>query len=512
MPIMPISTLKQGVRRAGKAVLTMMPPIAAVFHNRDIAICERNELRRQLDNANQSLAGSRTLFRPTANALTDLAVDIDSQVEQLSSVFFRSVDQAKERYRLRWNGSLDDALIAVRVTNLLIAKHEYLWGAISTTARPIGAMLDPANQCHLGCPSCSNSFNEEVVARSFKPWPRGLMTEQTFDAFLKEAGLYSFSIHFYNNHEPLLNKLTPSFVRKASDLQTRTFLSTNLSYRQIDAEAIVRSGLDELMVAADGVTQPVYERYRRGGRIDWVLSNARAIAAAKRRLGSVTPILRWQLLSFAHNVHEIPLAIETAKEIGFDTFNVATPNQVSDDDPSIEPVVYAGESNLIFNLVTPPPFSASLDPYREIIESALHESAEARWRAAGGLEPTNDDKSGDRCDWLHLAIISDATGRVVPCCNGDYVPFGRFDFTQIKEAGGNVMNSAAYREARKHLADPVASDAEQGDRPPAERVVCAKCPGRPRPQVGLSAAANYLSASPSLANKPSLHNWSRHQS
>jgi hypothetical protein len=77
----------------------------------------------------------------------------------------------------------------------------------------------------------------------------------------------------------------------------------------------------------------VYERYRRGGRIEWVLDNARAIVAAKRPLKSPPPFMRWQYLTFEHNIHEIGAALELAREIGFDSFNLATPNEVSFDDP-----------------------------------------------------------------------------------------------------------------------------------------------------------------------------------
>jgi hypothetical protein len=141
------------------------------------------------------------------------------------------------------------------------------------------------------------------------------------------------------------------------------------------------------MVAADGATQPVYERYRRGGRIEWVLENARVIAAAKRRCGSSTPILRWQYLTFAHNVQEIPGAIELARDIGFDTFTLATPNEVSCDDPSIECVEYPGERCVEFRPSPELPFTSDLSPYRDMIEGALSESAIERWqRATDGQE------------------------------------------------------------------------------------------------------------------------------
>lgn len=473
---------------------------------RDIAIGERNEFIKQLAEAKRTM---REPWRPSDDPVRDLAGSINGATPQPSAVFFHAVDQARGLFRARHDGSLAQALLAVRLINLLTAKHEYLWGATATTARPIGFMLDPANQCHLGCPSCVNSHNKTAAA-AFNKWPRALMSAATFDAFLGECGPYAFSGHFYNAHEPLLNKLTPTFVRRATDLRIQTFISSNLSYHRIDAEAIVASGLTELLCAIDGATQEVYERYRKGGDLDWVLANARAIAEAKRKLNSPTPILHWQFLTFAHNVHEVPEAIELAREIGFNDFNLGTPNPVSDDDPTVESVVYAGpdhDKSVIFKPRPAIEWTGDLEPYRAMIEAALAESAVERWRTqAEGREPTYDDKTGHRCDWLHLAVISDALGRVVPCCNGDYKDHGRFIFTDVDSAGGNIMNSDAYQRARQVLTDPAAAATHE------DPVICARCPGRPRPQVGLGAVAGYLAGIPSLAGSDMsfLHEWSRH--
>jgi len=124
---------------------------------------------------------------------------------------------------MRSQAALAHALIGVKVINLLIAKHEYLRSSVATCARPIGFMLDPANQCHLGCPSCVNSYNTKVVESNYNKWPRGLMSRETFGTFLREVGLYAFSGAFYNNHEPLLNRHTPEFLGLTSDLHVRTF-------------------------------------------------------------------------------------------------------------------------------------------------------------------------------------------------------------------------------------------------------------------------------------------------
>ena len=71
--------------------------------------------------------------------------------------------------------------------------------------------------------------------------------------------------------------------------------------------------LKELMCAIDGVTQDVYERYRRGGQLNLVSHNAAEIVAAKKRLGSQTPIMRWQMLMFQHNVHQVDDSMEKAE-------------------------------------------------------------------------------------------------------------------------------------------------------------------------------------------------------
>src|SRR5262249_6318014 len=86
-----------------------------------------------------------------------------------------------------------------------------------------------------------------------------------------------------------------------------------------------------------GATQPTYSRYRKNGELDVVFRNIEALVEAKRRLGSPTPILRWQFLAFEHNRHEISDALELARAFGLDQFAVETPFDVSWDDPEVRP-------------------------------------------------------------------------------------------------------------------------------------------------------------------------------
>jgi MoaA/NifB/PqqE/SkfB family radical SAM enzyme len=352
--------------------------------------------------------------------------------------------------------------------------------------------------------------NPDFYAATFKVRPMGLMKQDVFSSFINENGLTSFAGHFYNNHEPFLNKRTPDYVRVASDLRIETLISSNLSFSKIDAEAIVASGLKELMVAIDGVTQETYEKYRRGGKIEWVLANARAIAQAKIKLGSATPRLRWQYLTFAHNLHEVPAAIKLAREIGFDTFNLASPHDVSADDPNVVAVEYPGGPDSmaqVFSEPVPFAFTGNLAPYAEAIETRLEENAEAGWlEKTGGIDQYSETK--DRCDWLYLAPTIDGAGRVDPCCIPDHAGDWTFQFRSLPADAANIMSLPDYEAGRLAVIDPQRLMKEIGDKK-APR--CHGCHYRPRPQVGLGAIGGYVLNAPELANMPFLHGWSAHR-
>lgn len=91
-----------------------------------------------------------------------------------------------------------------------------------------------------------------------------------------------------------------------------------------------------------------------------------------------------------------------------------------------------------------------------------------------GMQP-NDDY----CDWLHLAANSDAMGRIVSYCLGDYKGTGRFVFSDVAADKGRLLNTEAYSDARLLVADPE-TYAKHGR--PAVR--CQGCMARPLPQVG----------------------------
>jgi MoaA/NifB/PqqE/SkfB family radical SAM enzyme len=445
----------------------------------------------------RSIPGARNAYRAIRGAAaTTQAVLATDRI----SIFFRRANAAvgtprfyKELERkadLR-TGDPEIDLQLVKAINLLVNKHEYRQFTVRKVGRPSGFMLDTANACQLGCPSCQHSSNRQWAALTYKPMVKGAMKPDTFERFIRQTGLRSYAGHFYNNSEPFLNRRTPDYIREANLYRVQTLVSSNMSIPKLDAEAIVASGLTTLMTAIDGATQESYERYRRGGNLELVLENVAAIVRAKKKLGSATPILRWQYLTFEHNVHEIPQARSLARRIGWNVFNTATPYDVSSDEPSVR----ATAVPRILDALDPVGHIGWAQPVARIayeidaaLEEKLTEDTEARATPAHG-----------HCDWLHLSLVADALGSIRPCPIPDYVSHGECTFGNLD---GEIFNGAGHIAARSYFAGK-----------PHGGNKCVGCNDRPYPQVGLGIVLEYfaLAGSPfAYFVRESLTNWSEH--
>jgi len=181
---------------------------------------------------------------------------------------------------------------------------------------PTTVMIEPTNICNLKCPLCpsGNGTLERV---------RGFMSFELFVKIIDEVKEYATSIVLWNQGEPYLNKEFNKMVKYATDSGLFTLVSTNLNTR-IEAEEIVKSGLDSMIVSLDGATQESYNKYRVNGKLEKVISNVEAIIEAKRNLKSNTPIIKWQFLVMNHNEHEIEKIEKMAEKLDVDQLNFKT--------------------------------------------------------------------------------------------------------------------------------------------------------------------------------------------
>jgi len=140
------------------------------------------------------------------------------------------------------------------------------------------------------------SFDElKIIADKIKP-------------FAKQVYL-----HLYG--EPLLNKdifLMTQYVSKFS----RVNISTNGQLINTEiAEKLIISGVTDVIVSIDGVTQDVYEMYRVGGDIKKALSALEILVSANQLYGNHVNILP-QFIVFRHNEHQIDQFKKICRSLG----------------------------------------------------------------------------------------------------------------------------------------------------------------------------------------------------
>ena len=411
--------------------------------------------------------------------LPEFLKSIDDHKDNLLHSFDAKAD--REKY-----GAVDHKLAVLKITNLLVSKYQFLRRDSRLLSKPFGLLVDPSNGCNLHCPGCVHSPTTPLKFL----WPSGLMSEELFRAFLDRYGPFAFKIGFFNYGEPLLNKLTPLFIRLSKDYLLNTFLSTNLSLT-IDADEIVSSGLDYMIVSLDGTTGETYRKYRRGGRFEVVVRNLQKLAEAKQRQQRSRPYIVWQFLLFEHNKDEIEAAKRMAPELGVDELHLMRPFAVAWDDPEVIALETARDQQIFlkhafdtgkrWTQAHSPGTPASL--HRESTIDTLYRtkwydqytSLEGQFARTPENEKKQTDTVTSTCPWLYKGIVMDALGRVLPCCGAPrddvnlvYAPFDA-------ETTCEAYNSDMFARSRISFSDRDLFQDITGNADGSEIPYCAKC-------------------------------------
>jgi MoaA/NifB/PqqE/SkfB family radical SAM enzyme len=197
-----------------------------------------------------------------------------------------------------------------------------LWNAIQTEvayrrrtsdvkSRPYLLFIEPNYTCNLHCPLCQRQAY--AGART----DRSKLSLENFDRLLDQLGDYLYQCHIFGLGEPLLNwNLTRQIVEKAHRRRIFTLLSTNCTViTETLATEVMKSGLDYLVCAIDGISQESYSKYRVGGSIEKALEGLRMFRKAQLKTRSST-VIEWQFLVHRYNYHEVEAARAMAQDLG----------------------------------------------------------------------------------------------------------------------------------------------------------------------------------------------------
>jgi MoaA/NifB/PqqE/SkfB family radical SAM enzyme len=447
-------------------------------------------------------------FRNDADRLSGLLTGLESKSQNCVSLdqMLETLDASKpalfESLRKRFDSPIEAKAVTQKILNLSLAKYHFRARSTVVLSKPFGLVADPSNSCNLACPGCVHS--RQVKELKLFEWNPGLMPESRLTAFLKTYGPNATHAMLCNYGEPLTNPDTPKYIRLAKSYRLHTMLSTNFSLPRFDADAYAQSGLDYMNLSIDGATQPVYERFRRKGNLAMVFENIRKLVDAKKRAGRSMPILSWRFLCFEHNIHEIPLAIEKARELGLDEFNAEPAWDISWDDPAIRPAQ-----------VEPVRVKFSPDSRAAVVENwnpfpanpAFEEEFEQTW-ADKSMDAT-PNAPGPACEYLYKSITMDAGGRIFPCCCS---PSGKKDLTFARfdaGTGGGEFNSDKHQRSRLAFVDRQAYQQDREARGFDGDPYCVRCEWDKTADPSSTQIRNYFQAArvKDNASLDTLANW-----
>ncbi|KQC07905.1 MAG: hypothetical protein APR54_05405 [Candidatus Cloacimonas sp. SDB] len=200
----------------------------------------------------------------------------------------------------------------------LIIKKSLFWGY------PPVVVIEPTNICNLKCPLCPSGNG--TLKRS-----RGFMDYELFCRIIDEVKDRAFMVVLWNQGESFLNKDFTRMIKYAADNKLFTLVSTN-GNTTLQAEELVNSGLDSMIVSLDGTSQETYNKYRVNGSLQKVLDNVEAVVKAKKKFASKYPLIRWQFLVMKHNEHEIDKIKDLSQEMGVDNLELKSVQIYSKED------------------------------------------------------------------------------------------------------------------------------------------------------------------------------------
>lgn len=200
-----------------------------------------------------------------------------------------------------------------RIINLLKVYLSYYYSVITGnpvhSGMPFSISVEPTTSCNLRCPECPSGLQR--FSR-----PTGRIPVNKFKEYIDSAGPEVIHLMLYFQGEPFLNRDFFELVRYAKSRKIYTTTSTNGHFLHDDEQAqnIIRSGLDRLIVSFDGTTQEVYEKYRRGGNLQMVRQGIANLLAWKKKTGSSVPHIVLQFLVMGHNEHQMEEARAFARQ------------------------------------------------------------------------------------------------------------------------------------------------------------------------------------------------------
>lgn len=195
--------------------------------------------------------------------------------------------------------------------NLLMALINWRIGKVHINNKPAFLKVEITRECNVGCKFC---FTEK---------PSWYYSLENYKKIIDKFYSTCYIVSLYDIGEPLEHNDLNECISYANSKRLGTVVSTSLAVERPESywKDLVLSGLDLLIVAIDGLTAEVYNKYRTNADFELVMSNLKYIIYHKKKYKSPITI-EWQMIDFVWNKEDQLVGKDYALEIGCDRFRI----------------------------------------------------------------------------------------------------------------------------------------------------------------------------------------------
>jgi radical SAM protein with 4Fe4S-binding SPASM domain len=207
-----------------------------------------------------------------------------------------------------------------KLYNFCLLKITY-WLSISTKKNkhlgfPASISVEPTDQCNLRCPECPSGLHLLTRNSGYIDW-------NTYSSIIDQFRKYGLSLNLYFQGEPFLHSNLLRMISYAAKSKIYTCISTNGQLLQsFPPEDLINSGLNRLIISADGLSQETYEKYRIGGKLDKIIKGMQNLSKVKREIRALNPYIVLQFIVWRHNEHELTNVKKWAKNNGAELIQI----------------------------------------------------------------------------------------------------------------------------------------------------------------------------------------------
>jgi len=164
---------------------------------------------------------------------------------------------------------------------------------------PYSAMIEIGNTCNLQCPTCPTP-RQKILRK------KELMSFSNFILTIDSIKNSIHVVYLYYTGEPLIHPDICKMINYVHQKNLYSIISTNATLLdQKIADELLFSGLDEIILCLDGITQESFSSFRKKADFFEVMRNIGYFCKQKQRLKLKKPFIKLQVILNKLNQNEI---------------------------------------------------------------------------------------------------------------------------------------------------------------------------------------------------------------